>query len=84
MRQETGALMDDGKPAGGEWNFDHDNRESLGKDGPGLLPSPRRFPPDKTTREVLAMVTVRFATHPGGLEHFDWPVTAAVGAGSTG
>ena len=23
------------------------------------------------------MVTVRFATHPGGLEHFDWPVTAA-------
>ncbi len=77
MRVKTGVLMDDGKPAGGEWNFDHDNRESFGKDGPGLLPPPRRFPPDKTTREVLAMVAVRFAAHPGGLEHFDWPVTAA-------
>jgi deoxyribodipyrimidine photolyase-related protein len=77
MRVKTGVLMDEGKPAGGEWNFDHDNRESFGKDGPGLLPPPRRFPPDKTTREVLAMVGVRFAAHPGGLEHFDWPVTAA-------
>ncbi len=75
-RQKTGVLMDDGKPAGGEWIFDHDNRKSLGKDGPGLLPPPRRFTPDKTTREVLAMIAVRFATHPGGLEHFDWAVTA--------
>ena len=75
MRQKTGVLMDAGKPASGEWNFDYDNRESFANDGPGLLPPPCRFPPDKTTREVLAMVTVRFATHPGGLEHFDWPVT---------
>ncbi len=77
MRVKTGVLMDDGKPTGGEWNFDHDNRESFGKDGPGLLPPPRRFPPDNTTHEVLAMVAARFAAHPGGLEHFDWPVTAA-------
>ncbi len=77
MRVKTGVLMDGDKPAGGEWNFDHDNRQSFGKDGPGLLPAPRRFPPDETTREVLAMVAVRFATHPGGLEHFDWPVTTA-------
>ncbi len=77
MRQKTGVLMDDGKPAGGEWNFDHENRESFGKDGPGLLPAPRRFLPDKTTREVLTMVSARFAKHPGELDHFDWPVTAA-------
>ncbi len=77
MRVKTGVLMDGDKPAGGEWNFDHDNRESFGKDGPGLLPAPRRFPPDATTREVLAMVSVRFAKHPGELEKFDWPVTTA-------
>ena len=77
MRQKTGVLMDDGKPAGGEWNFDHDNRESFGKDGPGFVPAPRRFPPDATTREVLAMVAARFAQHPGELKKFDWPVTAA-------
>ncbi len=76
MRRKTGILMDDDKPAGGEWNYDQDNRESFGKDGPGLLPAPRRFLPDAITREVLALVMARFATHPGGLEHFDWPVTA--------
>ena len=77
MRVKTGVLMDGDQPAGGEWNFDHDNRESFGKDGPGFLPAPRQFPPDKTTREVLAMVSARFAKHPGKLEAFDWPVTAA-------
>ncbi len=77
MRVKSGVLMDGDKPAGGEWNFDHDNRESFGKDGPGFLPAPRRFSPDATTREVLAMVSERFAKHPGELEKFDWPVTAA-------
>ena len=77
MRVKTGVLMDGDKPAGGEWNFDHDNRESFGKDGPGFLPAPRRFLPDETTREVMAMVSARFASHPGELEKFDWPVTAA-------
>jgi deoxyribodipyrimidine photolyase-related protein len=77
MRVKTGVLMDGDQPAGGEWNFDHDNRESFGRDGPGLLPAPRPFPPDKATREVLAMVSARFAKHPGELEKFDWPVTAA-------
>ena len=77
MRVKTGVLMDGDKPAGGEWNFDHDNRESFGKEGPGFLPAPRRFMPDATTREVLAMVSARFAKHPGELEKFDWPVTAA-------
>ena len=77
MRVKAGVLMDGNKPAGGEWNFDHDNRESFGKNGPGLLPAPRLFPPDATTREVLAMVNARFAKHPGELEKFDWPVTAA-------
>ncbi len=82
MRVKTGVLMDGDKPAGGEWNFDHDNRESFGKDGPGLLPAPRRFPPDATTREVIAMVNERFAKHPGELEKFDWPVTAADARGA--
>ncbi len=76
MRRKAGVLMDGDKPAGGEWNFDHDNRESFGKSGPGLVPAPRRFPPDATTREVLAMVSARFAKHPGALEKFDWPVSA--------
>jgi deoxyribodipyrimidine photolyase-related protein len=76
MRLKTGVLMDGDKPVGGKWNFDHDNRESFGKDGPDALPVPRRIAPDTMTREVLSMVTLRFAKHPGELATFDWPVTA--------
>jgi deoxyribodipyrimidine photolyase-related protein len=36
-----------------------------------------RFAPDKTTRGVLELVQTRFATHPGSLADFDWPVTPA-------
>ena len=78
IRQRTGVLMEQGAPAGGQWNFDQDNREAFGKDGPDLLRvPPRRFVPDDTTREVIALVEERFAAHPGTLKDFDWPVTAA-------
>ncbi len=77
MRQKTDVLMEKGKPVGGQWNFDHDNRGSFGKAGPGLRVPPRAFKPDGLTREVIAMVNERFAEHPGTLDDFDWPVTAA-------
>jgi deoxyribodipyrimidine photolyase-related protein len=54
QRRRTGLLMrKDGEPEGVEWNFDKDNRETFGKEGPGKLPSPRRFRPDEITRAVL-------------------------------
>jgi deoxyribodipyrimidine photolyase-related protein len=77
MRRRTGLLMDGGSPAGGSWNFDKDNRGSFGRDGPGQLRPPRAFPPDDVTGGVLATVAERFASHPGSLELFDWPVTRA-------
>jgi deoxyribodipyrimidine photolyase-related protein len=77
LRKRTGLLMDGDAPAGGEWNYDKDNRGTFGTKGPGLLPAPRSFPPDAITRDVLSLVAVRFASHPGRLDRFDWPVTAA-------
>ena len=77
MRKRTGILMKAGKPAGGQWNFDADNRESFGKSGPGKIPKPTAFSPDPVTREVLRLVSSRFPKHPGSLENFDWPVTPA-------
>lgn len=78
VRSRTGVLMDtDGQPEGGEWNYDHDNREAFGKAGPGFVPKPCRFLPDAITAEVIAMVGTRYADHPGELQHFDWPVTRA-------
>ncbi len=77
MRKRHAVLMDDGKPTGGDWNFDSENRKSFGKDGPPLHKAPRTFPPDEITRGVIAMMNARFAAHPGDLSQFDWPVTAA-------
>lgn len=75
LRQRHGVLMQDGQPAGGQWNFDADNRESFGAKGPGVLPARATFEPDALTLEVIALVNTRFAQHPGTLASFAWPVT---------
>jgi deoxyribodipyrimidine photolyase-related protein len=66
-----------GEPEGGQWNFDHDNRGSFPKGGPGPLPAPIAFPPDPITAGVLTLVGTRFARHAGNLASFDWPLTPA-------
>lgn len=75
LRVKTGILMEGGKPVGGEWNFDVENRESFGAKGPGELPPRSAFAPDAITQEVIALVNTRFASHPGKLDEFGWPVT---------
>lgn len=77
MRRRHRVLMDGDEPAGGAWNFDADNRESFGAQGPGFVPEPARFAPDAITRKVIALVNRRFAGHPGRLDAFAWPVTRA-------
>jgi deoxyribodipyrimidine photolyase-related protein len=73
MRREHGLLMDGEAPAGGEWNYDVDNRKSL--PAGTMLPARRRFAPDAVTRDVMALVERRFAGHVGSLAGFGWPVT---------
>jgi len=82
MRRETGYLMADGDPVGGEWNYDDENRETppQGYDPPAAP----RFEPDDLTRETEAWVEESFE---GGYESppyggdwadpetFFWPVT---------
>ena len=74
MRLKNGILMDGKKPVGGAWNFDAENRESFGKQGPGILPQPSRFAPDAITKKVIELVNRRFASHPGSIATFGWPV----------
>ncbi len=76
MRRRTGILMNRQRPEGGKWNYDAENRKRFGKQGPPLLlATPRRFPLDAITREVIASVQRTFPDHPGSLDHFDFPVT---------
>ena len=74
MRKNTGLLMDGGKPEGGRWNYDPDNRKAAKPDL--FVPTRSVFAPDAIAREVLALVADRFAHHPGKLDGFDFPVTA--------
>lgn len=75
MRERTGLLMENGRPVGGQWNFDKDNRKPLPA---GLArPARLRFPPDDLTRTVLDLVRQRFGHHFGDLEPFGWGVTRA-------
>jgi deoxyribodipyrimidine photolyase-related protein len=68
MRRMTGFLMEGGKPVGGRWNYDHENRKSppRGLRGPG----PMRFEPDDVTRDVLDLVRQRFGNRYGALDDF--------------
>ena len=77
LRQRFGILMDGAQPAGGQWNFDADNREAFGPQGPGPIPPRATFEPDAITQEVVQLVQQRFASHPGTLASFAWPVTRA-------
>ena len=77
QRKRHGVLMEGDQPIGGQWNFDADNRESFGTAGPGDVPPRSTFAADAVTREVIELVNTRFATHPGHLDSFAWPVTRA-------
>jgi deoxyribodipyrimidine photolyase-related protein len=75
LRRRHGVLMDGGEPAGGRWSFDTENRAAFGKAGPPAVRAPPAIAPDAVTRDVLALVERRFASHPGRLDRFAWPVT---------
>ena len=76
MRKKYGYLMEGGKPAGGAWNFDKENRGRFGRRGPGLRADPHYTEPDRITLNVIKLVEVHFSDLPGSLDHFHWPVTA--------
>lgn len=73
-RQRTGLLMDGHLPAGGQYNFDKQNRQPWKVDlNP---PQPVGFTPDAITQEVLELVQQEFADNPGKLDDFALAVTA--------
>ncbi|MGR3493365.1 MAG: cryptochrome/photolyase family protein [Shimia sp.] len=80
MRRKTGLLMEGDKPAGGKWNFDHENRKPGSSDL--FAREPLKHEPDEVMREVLDTVAARFGNNFGALEPF-WFATDAEGAGKT-
>jgi deoxyribodipyrimidine photolyase-related protein len=75
MRQKTGVLMQHGKPIGGQFSFDAENRNPYKGQVP--VPVPPSFQPDALTAEVIAMVDSTYPDHFGVTDGFDLPCTQA-------
>ena len=76
LRKRSGWLVTgDGEPAGGQWNYDRDNRDTFGREGPPQIKSPRKFRHDAVTETVVDMVAAEFPDAPGEATAFDYPVT---------
>lgn len=74
MRKDYDILMDeDGKPEGGEWNYDSENRKPP-KEGLDV-PKPYSGKVDDITQEVLDLVKKEFDNHFGDLKPFYFAVT---------
>lgn len=68
-RKETGVLMEKGKPVGGKFSFDAENRKKIPKKHQVLI-SPLKNTKDEITEEVKALVQKNFKDHPGEVDNF--------------
>lgn len=75
VRKRLDILMVKGKPEGGRFSFDTENRKKW--PGTPAAPAVPTFEVDALTREVCDLVTERFAGHPGDLKAEMLPATRA-------
>lgn len=73
VRKDSGILMENGKPIGGKFSFDAENRKPWR--GEPAAPALPRMEPDAVTQEVLDLVAERFASHPGTIDGATLPAT---------
>jgi len=73
VRRDNGILMDQGKPVGGKFSMDMENR--LPWRGRPPAPEPPTFPVDPIKREVGDLIQREFARHPGRLDIRALPAT---------
>jgi deoxyribodipyrimidine photolyase-related protein len=73
IRQRTGILMHEGKPVGGRFSFDADNRSPWR--GEPAAPAAPSFARDAIKDEVCELVASRFASNPGRVDPSSLPAT---------
>jgi deoxyribodipyrimidine photolyase-related protein len=73
QRKKSGVLMDSkGKPLGGKFSFDEDNRKKLPKDL--TPPALKNIESSQIVDDVKALVDLHFKDHPGDVKNF-WLAT---------
>lgn len=74
QRRSLDIMVDgDGRPSGGQWSFDEDNRKPLPKDV--SPPDIAAAEPTQHTQDVIKIVKSNFDDHPGDADEFWWPTT---------
>ena len=73
LRKQTGYLMEDSKPIGGDWNYDKENRKALPKKI--TIPSIPQIKPDQITQEIIESVQNYLSDAFGKLDEFNYAVT---------
>ena len=73
QRKKMDILMTAGKPTGGKWTYDDQNRKKIPKslEPPELV----RFKHTKHTKNLLNIVESTFKSHPGEYNNFNHPTT---------
>jgi len=75
QRKRFDVLMDDGKPRGGKWSFDEDNRKKYPKKAVGQLPVITPARNSAVRKEVVNSVTHDFPQAPGEAGRSYYPST---------
>lgn len=73
QRRRLGILVEDGKPIGGKWSFDPQNRQRLPKDM--SVPELPSVPVGKQVKEAQRYVEEHFRENPGTTECWFYPTT---------
>jgi len=71
MRKNHDVLVEEGKPVGGKWSFDPDNRKKLPEDKE--TPRIPKFS-SQNIKEATSWVNSEFADAPGNPDNFFWPI----------
>ena len=74
VRKETGWMMEDGKPVGGKYSFDAENRFPWKGDPPA--PAEPLYQKDALDEEVETLVQTHYGHHPGGVDLSTQPTSA--------
>jgi deoxyribodipyrimidine photolyase-related protein len=76
QRRKLDLLMDaDGKPSGGKWSFDEDNRKKIPKKMRSDIPELNLPTETKWVSEAREYVTKNFPDALGNADHFEYPIT---------
>jgi len=74
QRKKHNILIDPkGKPLGGKWSFDKDNRKKLPKSIE--IPKQKLFGKNDAAKEVVEYINKKYPDHPGNLDSFVYPTT---------